>query len=128
MNNHIVEFTATSETKIRIGVPADQPKEAIEALIRLFSEMKNVSSARLGLMEILQADGNSQFSYTIGVTCSSDEEHVTQKALNVLSSTPTGRWPISVVPATSQYFTQESIVFFERKNKPISCVSRLFSK
>jgi hypothetical protein len=127
MTNHIVEFTASEDTKIRIGVPATQPKEAIEALIRLFSEMENVLSARLGLMEILHSEGNSIFTYIIGITCTSKQEVVNQQAIEVLQLAHNGDGPICIVPPTEQYFTDEAIVFFKRESKPQNWFSRLFN-
>lgn len=69
--------------------------------------MENVVSARLVLMEILYPDGNSEFTYTVGIKCSADEEATTQQALEVLQSAPGGRWPISIFPPTQQYFTKK---------------------
>jgi hypothetical protein len=97
------------------GLPAGTPAQAaIDALITLFSEMEKVVSARLGLMEILHLDGNSEFTCTVGIQCSSDEQDTIQQAVEVLRSVPAGRWPISIFPPTSQYFTKEAVVFFGR--------------
>lgn len=102
-------------TSIRIGAPAEQPQEAITALIKIFSEKDNVLSARLGLMEILRVDAPSEFTYTIGIECASGEEDAISAAIEVLKSVPTGRWPISICPATNQFFTAEAIIFFRRQ-------------
>jgi hypothetical protein len=83
-------------------VPAEKPQAAIDALITFFSEMENVVSARLGLMEILHPDGNSEFTYTVGIQCSSDEQDTIRKAVEVLRTVPAGRWPISIFPPTNQ--------------------------
>ena len=95
-------------------MPTEKPQAAIDALIKLFAEMENVVSARLGLMEILHPDGNSEFTYTVGIQCSSDDEDTIQQAVEVLRSVPAGRWPISIFPPTNQYFTKEAVVFFGR--------------
>jgi hypothetical protein len=50
--------------------------------------MENVVSARLGLTEILYPDGNSEFTYTVGIECSSDEQEAIQQAVEVLRSVP----------------------------------------
>jgi len=52
--------------------------------------MENVVSARLGLMEILHPNGNSEFTYTVGIKCSSDEQNTIQQAVEVLRSVPCG--------------------------------------
>lgn len=134
MSNQVLDVSVPEGTKIRIGVPAEQPDEAIAALKKLFLTMHNVLGARLGLMEMLYADNTSQFSYTIGIHCESGEENTAQEALRVLRSVPTGRWPISIVPLTAQYFTQEAIVFYERNEahevditEKRGWLSRLFS-
>jgi len=67
MNNRVLEVSVPAGTRMRIGVPAEQPEHAINALVKLFSETENVLSARLGLMEILLPEGKSDFSYTIGI-------------------------------------------------------------
>ncbi|MGH9875666.1 MAG: enhanced serine sensitivity protein SseB C-terminal domain-containing protein, partial [Pyrinomonadaceae bacterium] len=64
MSNRAEELNIPAGARIRIGVPAEKPQEAIDALTTLFSEMPNVVSARLGLMEILSPDGTSEFNYT----------------------------------------------------------------
>lgn len=114
MSNQVIDVSIPEGTRIRIGVPAEQPDEDIAALKKLFLTMHNVLGARLGLMEMLHADNTSRFSYTIGIRCESDDENTAQEALRVLRSVPTGRWPISIVPLTAQYFTQEAVVFYER--------------
>jgi hypothetical protein len=87
MGNRVEEANIPAGATIRIGVPAERhhhptraaragtpAQAAIDTLITLFSQMENVVSARLGLMEILHPDGNSEFTYTVGIQCSSDEE------------------------------------------------------
>lgn len=115
MINRITESNLPAGTSIRIGVPAEQPQEAIAVLVRLFSERDDVISARLGLMEILHGNAPSEFTYTIGIECESSEEDIIRLALEVLESVPTGRWPISLAPTTTQFFTPEAIIFFRRQ-------------
>src|SRR5262245_56122642 len=103
MINRLKEDAFPAGTSIRIGVPAEQPQEAIAALIRMFSERDNVRSAQLGLMEILRPGSTGEFSYTIGIECASHEEETVTAALETLKHVPTGRWPISICPATSQF-------------------------
>ncbi len=126
MTNRILEVSIPEGTRMRIGVPAERPERAIGALVKLFSQTNTVISARLGLMEILLPEGRSDFSYTIGIEATSDHENIRQKALNVLRSNPGGRWPIAVVPATPQYFTNEAIVFYRNESAKRNWWSRLF--
>ncbi len=114
MNNRVEEASIPAGARIRIGVPAERPQAAIDALITLFSGMENVVSARLGLMEILHPDGNSEFTYTVGIQCSAGHDDTIQQVVEVLRSVPAGRWPISIFPPTNQYFTKEAILFFGR--------------
>ena len=114
MVNRIKRVDLPPGTSIRIGVPGEQPEEAIAALIRVFSEKEDVRSARLGLMEVLAPGKPSEFTYTVGIECASHEEDTVIAAVEALKHVPTGRWPISICPATSQFFTPEAIVFFRR--------------
>lgn len=115
MNNQLEEATLPAGSKIRVGPPADKPQEAIDALIALFSTKDNVLSAGLGLMEVIYPDKTSEFTYTIGIKCSSDEASTIRQALEVLQTVPTGRWPITVIPARSQFFAQDVPLFFDQK-------------
>ena len=126
MSNRVVVVSVPPGTRMRIGVPAEQPEHAINALVKLFSGSENVLSARLGLMEILLPDGKSDFSYTIGVEVIADQDNIHRKMFDVLRSVPGGRWPISVVPVTAQYFTHQAIVFYRRQRKQKTWWSRLF--
>src|SRR5688572_30173528 len=101
-------------SQIRVARPAVKPEEAIEALITLFANRDTVLSARLGLMEIQYPDGATEFTYTIGIECSGDETSIIQEAINIVSNAPAGRWPISIVPPTTPYFSNEAIVFYTR--------------
>jgi hypothetical protein len=128
VSNRIEATNIPAGARIRTGAPAERPQAAIDALIKLFSERQNVISARLGLMEILHPDGTSEFTYTIGVQCSSDEQATIQQAVEVLQSAPAGRWPISIFPPTNQYFTKDAIVFFGQANKGRSWLARLLNR
>jgi hypothetical protein len=112
MSNRIEETNIPAGTRIRTGAPAEKPQAALDALSKLFLEKQNVISARLGLMEMLYPDGKSEFTYAIGIQCSSDEAPTIQQAVEVLQSAPPGRWPISIFPPTNQYFTKDAIIFF----------------
>lgn len=124
MANRVVEVSFSTETPVRIGVPAEMPEEAVKALIQLFSGIDNVMSARLGMMETLNVDGKSEFCYTIGIECTTDEAAITETALNALRSVPTGRLPIAIVSVTDRFFTSEAIVFYQRHAKKKSWLSR----
>ncbi len=112
MSNRIEETTIPAGTTISIGAPAERPQAALDALIKIFSEGQNVISARLGLMEMRYPGGKSEFTYTIGIQCSSDEQTTIRQAAEALQAAPPGRWPISICPPTGQYFTKDAIVFF----------------
>jgi hypothetical protein len=126
MTNRIVEVSVPAGTRMRIGVPAEKPEQAINALVAFFSATDAVTSARLVLMEILLPEGKSDFSYTVGIEAMSDRESIRQKTLDILRSVPGGRWPIAVVPITPQYFTEEAIVFYRRQSSKSNWWSRLF--
>jgi hypothetical protein len=115
MSNRSEEATLPAGTKLRVGTPGDKPVEAIAALTALFSTKENVVYAGLGLMEAIYPDGNSEFSYTIGIECSSDEGGTTEQAAELLLKIPAARWPISIVPAKSQFFPNDVIPFFGKK-------------
>ena len=126
MSNRVEEVSIPAGTRMRIGVPAERPEQAINALVKLFSGSESVLSARLGLMEILLPDGKSDVSYTIGVEVIADRDEIQRKTFDVLRSVPGGRWPIAVVPVTARYFTDQAIVFYRRQGTPKTWWSRLF--
>ena len=115
MSNRIEEATLPAGTKLRVGTPADRPEDAIDALIAFFSTKENVVYAGLGLMEVIYPEGKSEVSYTIGIECSSNEAATIWQASEILQDTPTGRWPLSIVPAKSQFFPNDAIPFFGKK-------------
>ena len=113
-------------TRIRTGVPAERPEAALAALVNLFSARDDVISGRLGLMEVFDAGGSSEFSYTIGIECSGDVDAILRCAAEALESVPTERWPIDLMPFTREYFPPEAIVFFGN-DKAWGWFSRLFA-
>lgn len=115
-------------SKIRVGRPAEKPEEAIKALLTLFANRDTVLSARLGLMEILYPDGVTEFTYTIGIECSGDETTIIQEAINIVSNVPAGRWPISIVPPTTPYFSNEAIVFYTKTANRTKTLTRMLRK
>jgi hypothetical protein len=128
MANRIVEISVPAGTRVRIGVPAERPEHAIKALEQLFSETEAVLSAKLGLMEIVHPEGKSDFSYTIGIEASSDQENIERRALEVLSAVSRDRWPISLVPVTTKHFTDQAIVFYRSRRKKQNWWSRIFGR
>lgn len=78
------------------------------------------------LNEVLQPDGASEFTYTIGIECSSRQQETMAQALEVLQTVPSGRWPISLMPPTDQFFTRDAVVFFRRRAEARSWFARLF--
>lgn len=125
MNSRIEESSLPAGTEIRIGPPADKPEQAIQALTKFFSGKDNVLSAGLGLMEVLYPDRRSEFTYTIGIRCSSDEAETIKQAFEVLQTVPSGRWPISVVPSDSQFFPKDVLPFFDRQQETRGWLGRL---
>lgn len=126
MVNFIDKGTFPAGTKLRLGVPSEQPEEAINALVKLFSAKKNVELACLGLMEIISPNGESKFTYTIGFQCSFDERKTITDAVEILKHVPTGRWEISIVPLSDTFFSPEAIVFFGKKKKKEHWLSKIF--
>src|SRR5688572_25644325 len=108
MQKRIELTTIPAGSRIRVGAPAESPKEAIDALLALFAQNESVLSARLGLMEIQYPDGRTDFTYTIGIECSVDDATILEKAVEVVSSVTDARWPISIVPPTTPYFSNEA--------------------
>ena len=128
MTSHVVTLEFAKATQVRISAPADQPTDALRALVGLFANSPSVVSGRLGLMEVLPEDQPSYFTYVIGIECDGSARRVEQKALAVLREVPAGRLPISLVPPTARFFTREAIVFYSRKAKSKSWVRRLLGR
>ena len=128
MKNSIELSTIPAGSKIRVGAPAERPEGAIDALLKLFAGKENVVSARLGLMEIQYPEGGSEFMYTIGIECSADETSTIQEAIDTISTIREGRWPISIVPPASQYFSSEAIVFYSQNTKRKNFLGRLLRR
>lgn len=114
MTSETVEMGWPEGTRVRVGVPADQPKAAIAALKKLLPGCEAVRSARLGLMEVVRPDGSSLFAYTIGLEAGADFDGARDKVANALRDVPAGRWPISVLPLEGPYFSEQSIEFYRR--------------
>jgi SseB protein C-terminal domain len=113
-------------SRIRIGVPAERPEAALAALVNLFSARDDVISARLGLMEVIDAGGSSEFSYIVGIECGGDANAILAEAAKALEPIPAARWPIDLMLFTREYFPPEAIVFFGN-DKARGWFSRLFS-
>lgn len=128
MQNRIQPSTIPAGSKIRVGRPAEKPEAAIEALLALFANKESVVSARLGLMEIQYPDGRTEFTYTIGIECSKDESTIIQEAIDALSNVPTGRWPISLLPPTAPYFSNEAILFYTQTANRTKTLTRMLRK
>lgn len=120
MTHPLRTVTFDKPTTVRLGVPADQPVEALEALVELFSRSPEVVSGRLGLMEVLPEGEASYFTYVVGIECDGDAHGTEERALSLLQKVPAGRFPISVVPPTEQFFTRKAIVFYSRSTRPKS--------
>lgn len=112
--NKVLEGTLTAGTRTNIGVPAEQPTEAITALRKLFEELEEVQEARLGLMEVLPPSGDPFFTYTLGWRMQGNGQDIGSRVVDVLQRAPMGRWPITIFHLSEDYFTQEAIVFFKR--------------
>jgi len=128
MTSHVVTLEFAKATQVRISAPAEQPTEALKALVGLFAVSPNVVAGRLGLMEVLPEDQPSYFTYVIGIECEGGVRRTEQKALALLREVPAGRLPISIVPPTARFFTREALVFYSRKAKPRSWFRRLLGR
>ncbi|MDA7419247.1 enhanced serine sensitivity protein SseB C-terminal domain-containing protein [Xenophilus arseniciresistens] len=133
MSNKAIAVSLPSGARIRIGVPAEEPADAISTLRAHFGGRPAVEAAYLGLMEVMPQGSPSFFSYTVGLRCDPSGQAAEDEAvLKVLENVPTGRgrWPISVVPFNNTYFTAEAICFYERAaitERP-SLLSRIFGR
>ncbi|MGJ7529058.1 enhanced serine sensitivity protein SseB C-terminal domain-containing protein [Variovorax sp. GB1P17] len=115
-----LNVTIPAGTHIRIGVPAEQPDEAIARLTSLFEARPHVQRAQLGLMEVRPSEGEPYFTYVIGWHTTDGEPHADEReVLNALEGVPAGRWPISIAPITETFFTDEAIVFYARRSEPV---------
>jgi hypothetical protein len=131
--NKILEGILSAGTHARIGVPAEQPAEAITALRKLFEDLQEVQEARLGLMEVRPSSGEPFFTYTVGWLVQGNGEDISPKVIHVLQRAPMGRWPIAIFPLKDEYFTKEAIVFFKREERAKSAarsgwLTKLFRK
>jgi hypothetical protein len=117
MSSHTEEISIPAGSTVRVGRPADEPKEVIAALTEFFSHKPNVQWAGVGLMEVVYPDRKNEITYTIGIECTSDLETTIKEAGEILARTPGGRWPITIVPAQSQMFPQDVEPFFGVKPK-----------
>lgn len=119
MSNHAIQTEIPVGSRVRIGVPAEMPSDAIAILQAHLRKREAVESAHLGLMEVQPPSGNSYFTYTIGLRCNpSQQAEEVDAALKVLVQAEMGRWPISVFPLSDAYFTQEALRFYERSEAP----------
>lgn len=115
MNNTTINYEIPEVSIVRKGVPAEEPNAAIAALKQHFQTRPKVAKAFLGLMEIVPPGQEGQFTYTVGIVCDdgSDPDEDAE-AYKVLRRTPLGRWPVSVFPKTSDFFTLEAVCFYDR--------------
>jgi len=127
MNSSVVIFEASESTKIRIGVPSERPEEAISLLLEKLPKLKNVTAARLGLMEILN-ENSSIFTYTIGVEYLLPINKQDEDIQNILKTAKMGRWPISLVESSSKYFTSEAEYFYKKESIKVNPLKSLLSK
>ncbi len=115
--NKVLEGTFPTGTRVLIGVPAEQPAEALASLRKLFEDLHDVVEARLGLMEVHLPNGESFFTYTLGWQMRCEDEDISPKVIETLQQAPMGRWPISIFPLQDAYFTKEAIAFFTREDE-----------
>ena len=113
------EHVVQEETRVRLGVPSDMPIDLLRKLYVYFQGNQNVRYAKLGLMETLHSGKPSEFQYTIGVNLKNAEQldDITAEMITIAKTAKPGRWPIAFVPLTSDYFTEEAIVFYSARNK-----------
>jgi hypothetical protein len=131
MPNHFIDFDIPVGSKLRIGVPAEQPEQSISALQAHFLVRKAVEAAYLGMIQVSPPHKEPYFTFSVGIHCDAAAFAEEQSAaLDVLFKIPAEQLPVSVLPFTEAYFTQEAIRFYERQlpSKKVSLFTRLFSR
>ena len=115
MVNAVVTDAIPPGAAIRVGVPNDRPSEALQVLKTHFAKRPAVQKAQLGLMQIVDANGNGPFRFTIGIHCfnPADREAEERLAINEVLKVALGRWPIAFFPPNGMYFSQQAEVFYE---------------
>jgi SseB protein C-terminal domain len=113
---HGIVVTPSISGPIQVGVPAEEPTEVLAALVSHFKSRPHVRSAALGLVRFLDAPPPLAFSYTIGITCSTDKQREEEDdlAAQVLRSAgiATSRWPICFLPPRTRYFHPDARRFY----------------
>lgn len=119
MPSHVIEVEIPVGSKVRIGVPAQQPEQAIAALQTHFRAREAVEAAYLGMMEVSPPNGAPYFTFSVGIRCEASGLAAEERAaLDVLVNVPLEQLPISVLPLTDAYFTHEAFRFYERPLHP----------
>jgi hypothetical protein len=111
-----IVITPSISGPVQVGLPAEEPTEALAALTNHFKSRPHVRSAALGLIRFLDAPPPLAFSYTIGITCSTDkqreeEDELAAQALKA-AGVSTSRWPICFLPPRTRYFHPDARRFY----------------
>lgn len=128
----VFNLVATENHSIQVGIPAEEPSEALAVLCLHFITRSEVRAAVIGLIRFLNANEPFPFSYATGITCSTDKQREIEEGLaatalqtaNIQSS----RWPIAFLPPRTHYFTPQARTFYpvNEKQKPKGLLHRLF--
>ena len=130
----VLVLTSPTNQRVQVGVPAEQPSEALTLLVNHFGTRPQVRSAVFGLLRFLDASGPTDFTYTIGITCSTDKQREIEDELaaEVLraANVSSGRWPIAFLPPRTRYFTSEAKRFYppEEARNEKGLFRRLFGR
>ena len=102
--------------KIQVGIPSEEPTEALQVLIEHFKTRPTVQRALIGLLQLITDPPSSSFTYTIGIKCALDSQQEIEQdmAQSLLSKyrVSSGRWPISFFRPEVPYFSPESRIFY----------------
>jgi hypothetical protein len=127
-----VVITPELQGHFQVGLPADEPEEALAVLVEHFKTRPDVRLAVLGLIRFVDAPPPLTFSYTIGITCPTDKQREEEEALAAdalaKASVSSSRWPISFLPPRTRFFHAQARRFYPVKSEPAQkgFLSRLF--
>jgi SseB protein C-terminal domain len=132
IDSRVFELLADKAIRVQVGLPAEEPTEALALLIEHFKGRPQVRSAVIGLMRFLEPNSPVDFTYTIGLTCATDQQREAEEgfALAALQAANINsvRWPISFLPPRTRYFSPQASTFYPAPppGKPPGLFRRLF--
>ena len=129
MFNYLAEVDIPIGSKLRIGVPAEQPENSIRVLQSHFLSRQAVKAAYFGMIQVSPPNSEIYFTFSVGILCEEkDFQEEQRSALETLVKVPSEQLPVTVLPFSEEYFTDESILFYERQSLPkkVGIFGRLF--